>query len=63
MKIALNTQVHVNFLDVNKSSLDATRLQSLDKTTNFIEEQWNEGIADNFLKRLDKRIEQLRVPL
>ena len=35
-------------------------LKSLDKTTDFIEEQWNENVADNFLDRLDKRIEQLK---
>ena len=35
-------------------------LKSLDKTTNFIEEQWNEDIAENFLDRLDERIEQLK---
>ena len=35
-------------------------LKSLDKTTNFIEEQWNEDVADNFLERLDERIEQLK---
>ena len=35
-------------------------LKSLDKTTNFIEEQWNEDIAENFLNRLDERIEQLK---
>ena len=35
-------------------------LKSLDKTTNFIEEQWNEDVADNFLDRLDERIEHLK---
>ena len=35
-------------------------LKSLDKTTNFIEEMWNEEVADNFLERLDHRIEQLK---
>jgi plasmid stabilization system protein ParE len=35
-------------------------LKSLDKTTNFIEEQWNEDVADNFLDLLDERIEQLK---
>lgn len=35
-------------------------LKSLDKSTNFIEEQWNEDVADNFLDRLDERIEQLK---
>ena len=35
-------------------------LKSLDKTTNFIEEQWNVDVADNFLDRLDERIEQLK---
>lgn len=35
-------------------------LKSLDRTTRFIEEQWNEEIANNFLDRLDKRIEQLK---
>jgi plasmid stabilization system protein ParE len=32
-------------------------LKSLEKTTHFIEENWN---ADNFLERLDERIEQLK---
>ncbi|MEQ9298690.1 MAG: type II toxin-antitoxin system RelE/ParE family toxin [Cyclobacteriaceae bacterium] len=36
-------------------------LKSLDQTTNFIEEQWNEDMADNFLDRLDERIEQLKL--
>lgn len=35
-------------------------LKSLDKTTNFIEEQWNEDVADNFLDQLDESIEQLK---
>ena len=35
-------------------------LKSLDKTTNFIEELWNEEVANNFLERLDHRIEQLK---
>ncbi len=35
-------------------------LKSLGKTTNFIEEQWNKDVADNFLDRLDERIEQLK---
>ncbi|MEP0365744.1 MAG: type II toxin-antitoxin system RelE/ParE family toxin [Cyclobacteriaceae bacterium] len=35
-------------------------LKSLDKATNFIEEQWNQDVADNFLDRLDERIEQLK---
>lgn len=35
-------------------------LKSLDKTTKFIEEQWNEDVANNFLDRLDTRIEQLK---
>ncbi|SMD37034.1 Plasmid stabilization system protein ParE [Reichenbachiella faecimaris] len=35
-------------------------LKSLDKTTNFIEEQWNEDVVDNFLDQLDERIEQLK---
>ena len=35
-------------------------LKSLEKTTNFIEEQWNQDIANNFLDRLDARIEQLK---
>lgn len=35
-------------------------LKSLDNATNFIEEQWNEDVADNFLDRLDDRIEQLK---
>ena len=34
-------------------------LKSLDKTTNFIEEQWNKEVADTFLNRLDERIIQL----
>ncbi|MCP4456959.1 MAG: type II toxin-antitoxin system RelE/ParE family toxin [Cytophagales bacterium] len=36
-------------------------LKSLDKTTNFIEEKWTEDIADNFLDRLDERIDQLKL--
>ena len=36
-------------------------LKSLDQTTNFIEEQWNEDIVDIFLDRLDERIEQLKL--
>jgi len=36
-------------------------LKSLNKTTNFIEELWNEDVADNFLDRLDERIEQLKL--
>jgi len=36
-------------------------LNSLDKTTNFIEKQWNEEVADAFLDRLDERIEQLKL--
>ena len=36
-------------------------LKSLDRTTKFIEERWNEEITDNFLDRLDERIEQLEV--
>ena len=35
-------------------------LKSLEKTTDFIEEQWNEEVANSFLDRLDERIEQLR---
>lgn len=35
-------------------------VKALDKTTNFIQEQWNEDIADNFLDRLDERIELLK---
>jgi plasmid stabilization system protein ParE len=35
-------------------------LKSLDKTTIFIEEKWNEEVADAFLERLDERIEQLK---
>ncbi len=35
-------------------------LKSLDKTTSFIEEQWNEDVVNNFLDRLDDRIEQLK---
>jgi plasmid stabilization system protein ParE len=34
-------------------------LKSLEKTTNFIEEQWNGKVADAFLEQLDNRIEQL----
>ena len=34
-------------------------LHSLVETTRFIEEQWNQDVADNFLERLDDRIEQL----
>ena len=29
-------------------------LKSLDKTTNFIEELWNEEVANNFLERLEQ---------
>ncbi len=36
-------------------------LKSLDQTTNFIEKQWNEDVADVFLDRLDERIEQLKL--
>ena len=36
-------------------------LKSLNQTTNFIEEQWNEDVVDAFLDRLDERIEQLRL--
>ena len=36
-------------------------LKSLDKTINFIEEKWNEKVADTFLERLDERIEQLKI--
>lgn len=35
-------------------------LKSLDKTTKFIEEQWNEDVAEAFLDRLDERVEQLK---
>lgn len=35
-------------------------LKSLDKTTRFIEQQWNTEVADVFLDRLDDRIEQLK---
>ncbi|NQZ78763.1 MAG: type II toxin-antitoxin system RelE/ParE family toxin [Ekhidna sp.] len=35
-------------------------LKSLDKTTNFIEEQWSQEVADNFLDRLDERIGHLK---
>lgn len=34
-------------------------LKSLEKTTHFIEEQWNVDVADNFLDRLDERVAQL----
>ncbi|RED92856.1 type II toxin-antitoxin system RelE/ParE family toxin [Marinoscillum furvescens] len=36
-------------------------LKSLEQTTNFIEEQWNEDVANVFLDRLDERIEQLKL--
>lgn len=36
-------------------------LKSLDRTTRFIEEQWNEDVVDDFLDRLDERIEQLKL--
>ena len=35
-------------------------LKSLEKTTAFIEEQWNMEVTDSFLDRLDERIEQLK---
>ncbi|GAB5465673.1 MAG: hypothetical protein Kapaf2KO_11090 [Candidatus Kapaibacteriales bacterium] len=35
-------------------------LKSLDEITAFIEQQWNEEVVDNFLDRLDERIEQLK---
>ncbi len=35
-------------------------LDSLNETTRFIEEQWNEVVANQFLERLDERIEQLK---
>lgn len=35
-------------------------LDSLNKTTEFIDEQWGTEITDNFLDRLDERIEQLK---
>jgi len=35
-------------------------IKSLEKTTDFIEEQWNEDVAEKFLDRLDERIEQLK---
>ena len=35
-------------------------LDSLNKTTEFIDEQWGAEITDNFLDRLDERIEQLK---
>lgn len=35
-------------------------LKSLDITADFIEEQWNEDVANSFLDRLDERIEQLK---
>lgn len=35
-------------------------LNSLNETTRFIEEQWNEEVVDMFLDRLDDRIEQLK---
>ena len=36
-------------------------LKSLNQTTNFIEELWNEDVVDTFLDRLDERIEQLKL--
>jgi len=36
-------------------------LKSLEQTTNFIEEQWNEDVVDAFLDRLDERVEQLKL--
>ncbi len=35
-------------------------LKSLAKTTHFIEEQWNNKVAESFLDRLDERLEQLK---
>ena len=35
-------------------------LKSLEKTTIYIEEQWNQNVADNLLDQLDERIEQLK---
>ena len=35
-------------------------LESLDETTKFIEQQWNQEIADIFLDKLDERIGQLQ---
>ncbi len=35
-------------------------LESLNETTRFIEERWNEKIVDAFLERIDERIEQLK---
>jgi plasmid stabilization system protein ParE len=36
-------------------------LESLEKTTNFIEKQWDEEVVDEFLNRLDERIAQLKL--
>jgi plasmid stabilization system protein ParE len=36
-------------------------LNSLDKTTNFIEDQWNGDVADAFLDKLDERVEKLKM--
>lgn len=36
-------------------------LDSLNEATRFIEEQWNEEVADLFLDQLDNRIEQLKI--
>ncbi len=35
-------------------------LESLDETTRFIEEQWNQDVVNSFLDRLDFRIDQLK---
>jgi plasmid stabilization system protein ParE len=35
-------------------------LDSLNKTTEFVEEQWGTEIANKFLDRLDERIEQIK---
>ena len=36
-------------------------LKSLEETTKFIEEQWNEEIVEAFLERIDERIEQVKL--
>lgn len=35
-------------------------LGSLGETTRFIEEQWSQDVADEFLERLDERVDQLK---
>ncbi|MTI89115.1 MAG: type II toxin-antitoxin system RelE/ParE family toxin [Balneolaceae bacterium] len=37
-----------------------TARKSLQETTNFIKELWNEQVADEFLNQLDYRIEQIQ---